>query len=207
MNRIDLTLANYGEQRQLATARMRALDLRALLTQLDQPLKLLTAGARDAPVRHQTLRSTIAWSYELLDSAEQAALCRLAMFVGGCTLEAAQVVCQTGADALAMIDTLVANSLLQALEPADADVRITMLETVREFALEQLASAGELDLMRARHAEHAERAEAQLAGPGGLDWLVPLELEHDNFRAALEWCLAMAGDGGSELAPGLPPRS
>jgi predicted ATPase/DNA-binding CsgD family transcriptional regulator len=188
---------------ELATARLRLLDLQTLLARLDQRLELLSSVSRDLPARQQTLRSTIAWSYDLLDAPEQATFARLAVFVGGCSLEAAEAMCQTGGKALDLIEGLVANSLLQPMETTNARVRITMLETVREFGLERLARTGELELTRRRHAEYflsaAERAEAQLPAPGGLDWLDPLELEHDNFRAALEYCLEMDGTDGHEI--------
>src|SRR5262249_44768011 len=155
------------------------------------------SGSQDLTARQQTLRSTIAWSYDLLDAPEQAAFARLAVFAGGCSLEAAEVMCQAGGKALDLIDGLVANSLLQPIETTNARVRVMMLESVREFGLERLAGTGELELTRRRHAEHflslAERAEAQLLGPGGLDLLQLLELEHDNFRAALEYCLEIGG--------------
>jgi non-specific serine/threonine protein kinase len=125
------------------------------------------------------------------------------VFVGGCSLDAAEVMCQTGGNALDLLEELVTNSLMQPIESTNGRVRIMMLETVREFGLERLARTGELELTRRRHAEYflsvAERAEAQLAGPGGLDWLDPLELEHDNFRAALEYCLEMGGPEGGEI--------
>jgi predicted ATPase/DNA-binding CsgD family transcriptional regulator len=188
---------------ELATARLRLLDLQTLLARLDQRLDMLSSVSRDLPARQQTLRSTIAWSYDLLDAPEQAAFAQLAVFVGGCSLEAAEVMCQAGGKALDLIEGLVANSLLQPIETANARVRVMMLETVREFGVERLARIGELELTRRRHAEYfvsvAERAEAQLPGPGGLDLLQTLELEHDNFRAALEYWLEIGGADGLEF--------
>jgi len=178
---------------ELAAARTRLLEPPAMLAPLERRLQLLTGGARDAPARQQTLRNTIAWSYELLDAEEQALFRHLTVFVGGCSLEAAQAV--HGEDhILDQIDSLVAKSLLRSLAATRGAVRVGSLETIREFGLEQLAWMGELEPMRHRHAEYflafAERAEPELGGPSGRLWLDRLEVEHDNLRAALDWCLS-----------------
>ena len=191
---------------ELAAARVRLLDPDALLARLESAagsLRLLTGGGRDLPARQQTLRSTIAWSYDLLTAEEQALFRRLAVFVGGCTLAAAEAVCGATADVLDGVDALLARSMLQPAPPAAGEARVALLETIREFGLERLAAAGELDELRRRHAAHfvafAEAADAALRGPDSRPWLDRLEAEHDNLRAALEWSLS--GDAaGHETA-------
>jgi predicted ATPase len=128
---------------ELATARMRFLDPWTALGRLEHRLQFLTSGASDLPRRQHTLRNTIAWSYDLLDRSRRALFRRMSVFVGGCSLEAAQAVCAEGEeDVLDGIDSLVASSLLQSIA-AQGGVRFSMLETIREFGLEQLALAGE----------------------------------------------------------------
>jgi predicted ATPase/class 3 adenylate cyclase len=166
---------------ELAAARVRVFSSQALLARLEQRLPLLTGGARDVPERHQTLRATIAWSYELLDAREQALFARIAVFAGGCTPEAAEEVCDADLDT---IISLVDKSLLR-----QSGDRFWMLETIREYALERLEDGGEADEIRARHARHflklAEQAEDGLRGTEEAMWLERLELEHDNLRAIL----------------------
>jgi tetratricopeptide (TPR) repeat protein len=170
---------------ELAAARVKLLPPAELLTRLERTPELLDAGPRDAPVRHQTLAATIRWSYDLLDEDEQQGFVRLAVFAGGCTVDAAEQVCGVG---LETIGSLVANSLLQRRSQ-----RFTMLETVRGFALDRLEEFGGEEL-HVRHmrwlTELAEQAEAELAaGNDAADWLERLESEHDNLRAALAWAL------------------
>jgi predicted ATPase/DNA-binding CsgD family transcriptional regulator len=185
---------------ELAAARVRFLSPQAILARLEHRLDLLTGGPRDLPARQQTLRSTIAWSYDLLDESEQALFRRLSVFVGGGTLEAAEAVC--GGDVLDGVESLVAKSLLRPSEAAEGEPRFGMLETIREFGLERLAEVRELAGVRRRHAEYfldlVERAVPRLRGPEQIAWLDRLETEHDNFRAALEWSLGE--DGDTELA-------
>jgi non-specific serine/threonine protein kinase len=189
---------------ELATARMRFLDPWTVLERLEHRLQFLTGGARDLPTRQHTLRNTIAWSYDLLEPSEQVLFRRLSVFVGGCDLEAAQAVCADDDDVLDGIDSLVAKSLLQSVAVAQGDVRISMLETIREFGVEQLAFAGELETLRWRHAEYflqlAERAEPELWTSAASRWLHRLDLDHDNFRAALEWCLGASSQTHPEIA-------
>jgi predicted ATPase/DNA-binding SARP family transcriptional activator len=181
---------------ELAASRMKHLSPQALCGRLGQRLHVLTRGPKDVPQRQQTLRATIDWSYELLNDEEQALFARLAVFAGGCTLEAAEQVCEADLDALA---SLVDSSLLREDERA-GEVRFAMLDTIREYALERLA-AGEQDEVRRAHAQHylalAERAEPELLGADQAAWLARLDPEHDNFRAVLDWALD-AGD--TELA-------
>jgi predicted ATPase len=176
---------------ELAAARVRLLPPVALLERLEQRLPLLTGGARDAPERQRTLRKTIAWSYDLLDPEEQRTFHRLAVFAGGCTLEAAEAVGNhDGAlDAFSRLEDLCAHSLLRQ-EGADGNPRFTMLESIREFGLEHLAASGEESAVRDAHSaffrvlgEHAARdfAERRTA------WFAQLMAEADNLRAALTW--------------------
>ncbi|MDQ2997315.1 MAG: NB-ARC domain-containing protein, partial [Chloroflexota bacterium] len=180
---------------ELAAMRVKLLPLPALLARLDNRLKLLTGGARDLPARQQTIRATIAWSYDLLELDTQPLFRRLAVFVGGCTLEAVAAVCNASGDLpLDVLDglaTLVDTSLLRQEEGADGESRFVMLETIHEYAIEQLAASGEAVAINRLHAEHylalAEAAYAHLTGAEQALWLNRLEREHDNLRAAVGW--------------------
>src|SRR5262249_44085340 len=149
----------------------------------------------------RTLRSTIDWSHDLLHVSEQILFRRLAVFVGGCTLEAAEAICTAGDDlpqyVLDCLASLSDKSLLQAMEGVIGEPRLTMLETIREYALERLEGSGEAEALRQRHAAYfldlAERAAPQLHRAEQQTWLVRIEAEHDNLRAALAWSLADAG--------------
>ncbi len=175
---------------ELAAARVKVLSPKAILERLEQRLPLLAGGTRDAPERQRTLRATIEWSHELLTPDEQRLFARLAVFRGGCTLEAAEAV--AGAD-LDTLQSLVDKSLVRLRDRE----RFWMLETIREFALERLHASGEADELRRRHAEFflglAEEAEPHLGGDPakGLQLLDP---DHDNVRAAFDR-LEAAGDG------------
>jgi len=187
---------------ELAAARMKLLAPQALLGQLGDPLRLLTGGARDLPSRQQTLRATIDWSYNLLDPDEQALFARLAVFVGGCSLEAVEAVCSATQaipsdlpiDVLDGMTALVDKSLLRQEAGTDGAPRFVMLQTIREYALERLVASGEEAVLRQQHAAYylalAERAEPLLHGAEQLAWLDRLETEHDNLRAALAWSQA-----------------
>jgi len=195
---------------ELAAPWIKLLPLPALLARLERRLPLLTSTAPDLPPRHQTLRATIAWSYDLLDADEQRLFRRMTIFAGGCTLEAADAVCMDGDSdsangaergAMALLQglaSLVNKSLLRQEELVDphtgtAEPRLLMLETVREFGEECLATSGELEAPRRRHAVFflalAEEAAPRLRGPRQRAWRERLELEHDNLRAALRWTL------------------
>ena len=185
---------------ELAAARTRLLSPEAILSRLGHGLSLLTGGRRDVPARQQTLRNTITWSYDLLDPAEQA-LCRpLGVFVGGFTLEAAEAVCNVnstlGVDLLDSVGSLVEQSLVRA-EGADKP-RFGMLEMIHEYALERLDQSGEEARLRRRHAEYfaalAEQAEPHILRADANSWLNRLQAEHDNLRAALNWCFTNKGD-------------
>jgi predicted ATPase len=182
---------------ELAAARVKVLPPAAIRTRLAQRLPLLSGGARDAPERQQTMRQAIAWSHDLLSEPDRVLLRRLAVFAGGCTLEAADwVMGSLHPITLDSLAALVDQSLVRLEERSVADeveARFTMLETVREFALEQLETSGETEEIRRSHAAFylalAERADAALTGPDQAKWLTRLEAEHDNLRAALTWSL------------------
>lgn len=187
---------------ELAAARMTLLSLAALLAQMSDRLRLLRSGARDAPPRQRTMRDTIAWSYGLLTLTEQTLFRRLAVFVGGFALDAASQITQspTGAeiDILDGLTALVDHNLVRLVDDARHEPRFTMLETVRAFTLEQLATSGEDDVIRGQHAAWylalAEEAEEALrGGPEHVRWLTRFEAELPNLREALGW-LASTGD-------------
>jgi predicted ATPase len=179
---------------ELAASRVRLLSPSAIRARLEKRLALLTGGARDLPARQQTLRGAIDWSHDLLDPAEQKLFRRLGVFAGGCTLEAAEAVCNArddlGVDVLGGMEAMVDRSLLQRVEQSGGEPRFTMLETIREYALEQLAESGDEALMRKAHAAYClVLAEEHLTeGPESpaADFLDRFEAEHDNFRAALD---------------------
>jgi predicted ATPase/class 3 adenylate cyclase len=170
---------------ELAAARARVLPPAALLSRLEQRLPLLTGGARDLPERQRTLRATLDWSYELLIAAEQRLFARLAVFSGGCTLEAAEEICEADLDTL---QSLVEKSLLRR-----SDGRFWMLETVREFAAERMEDSGDAETVRRLHAElfveFADSRYADLRGREAALWLQRFEDEHDNLRTVLAYLL------------------
>lgn len=220
---------------ELAAARSKLFHPQALLALLGSSLggrlELLTGGGRDLPPRQQTLRATLAWSYDLLTKPQQALFRRLSLFVGGFTLEAAAAVCgeeaaeplQThwaaGSAALPPlallddIDALVDKSLVWQMEPpassaggaagSDPLPRWGLLETLRAYGLEQLAAAGEGETLGRRYVRFylalAEAADVKLVGPEQPVWLARLDAEHDNLRAAMEWCY----QGDRDLDSGL----
>ena len=178
---------------ELAAARAKVLSPTALLERLDQRLPVLTGGGRDVPDRQRTLRDTIAWSYELLDLTEQRLFARLAVFVGGFTLDGAEQVCDADLDTLT---SLVEKSLVRQGED-----RFRMLETIREFALERSRRAGSAKQIRRRHFEFflalaaREGSESSVMRSSSLELL---DAEHDNFRAALQFAREL-DDPGLEL--------
>jgi predicted ATPase len=181
---------------ELAAARVKVLPPKALLARLDRRLPLLTGGGRDLPARQQTMRDTIAWSHDLLTPEEQILFRRLAVFVGGFTLAAAEAVASDAGhpplDPFEGIASLVDKSVLRQEPGADDEPRFVMLETVREYALERLAASGEEAVVRARHAAWclamAEAAGRELHfGHAETAWLAALDAELDNVRAAMAW--------------------
>jgi predicted ATPase/DNA-binding CsgD family transcriptional regulator/TolA-binding protein len=193
---------------ELAAARIRLLSPRALLQRLDPALPLLTNGAALPTYRHLALSNAVAWSYDLLDQAEKELFRSLSVFVGGCTLEAAEAVSLDATDhapqsALDRLAALVDKSLLQHEEQDDGEPRFSMLETIREFALEHLALCSESEAVRRKYANYhvrwGEQIRPDLAGPELATWLGRLELDRANLRAALTWLLEQgeAGDAGA----------
>lgn len=173
---------------ELAAARVKALSPAQILARLEQRLPLLTGGARDLPERQRTLRATIEWSHDLLDEDERRLFARLAVFRGGCTLDAAEAVADADVDVL---QSLVDKSLLRHTAE-----RFWMLETIREYATEQLDASGEDDDLRRRHSDYFSKLGDE-AWPrvreASVEWLDRLESEHDNLRAAVDW-LETAGE-------------
>jgi predicted ATPase/class 3 adenylate cyclase len=198
---------------ELAAARIKLLPPQAILARLEHRLQILTGGSRELPARQQTLRGAIGWSYDLLSPAEQMLFRRLAVFVDGCTLEAAAAVCgdDLGVDLLDGMGSLVDKSLLRPAAAAgdSTDPRFAMLQTIREYALECLVASAEAGVVRERHARYylqlAEAADLRLGGAEQSGWLERLETEHANFREALVWSLAPEGAAalGVQLAGAL----
>jgi predicted ATPase len=175
---------------ELAAARFNSLSPRQVADRLDDRFSLLTNGARTALPRQQTLRAVVDWSWDLLDRAERELLTVGAVFLGGATFESLEAVAGTGI--LDPLDRLVAKSLVVA-QDHDGRMRYRLLETIREYALERLAEAGQVDETRRRHAEYfaqlARTADPQLRGPDQMTWLARLDMEQDNIRAALSAAL------------------
>jgi len=179
---------------ELAAARVKMLPLSGILARLQSRLQLLTAGARDLPQRQQTLRNTIDWSYDLLNEGEQKLLRRLGVFWGGCTLEGAEAVCNTGndlgSDIFELMTSLVDKSLVQRQQGND-EPRFRMLETIREYSLERLQQSGEDAATKRAHAAYclvlAEEGNPELSENERAAWLARCDMEYDDFRAALDW--------------------
>jgi predicted ATPase len=180
---------------ELAAARIKILSPEAILQRLEHSLRFLAAGRRDVPTRQRTLRDAIAWSHDLLDPEEAALFARLSVFRGGFSLEAVERVGnprdELGIDTLEGVASLANKSLARQAETGPDEPRFFMLETIREFAEEQLAASDEAEQIAGRHAafflDLAERAEPELTGPDQIRWLNVLEREHGNLRAALGW--------------------
>lgn len=184
---------------ELAAAHSRALPPQALLARLEHRLDVLAAGAADFPARHRSLRAALAWSYDLLSPAEQRVFRRLAVFRGGATLQAVEAVCTdtapgqlpAGLEVCESLSALVDASLVRREQQSDGEPRFGMLESIREFAQEQLGASGEEMEIRRRHALFClalcEAAEPELRSAGQLWWLEQLTVEQENLRAALAW--------------------
>jgi predicted ATPase/DNA-binding XRE family transcriptional regulator len=200
---------------ELAAARSKLLPPQELLARLDRRLIVLTDGPRDLPPRHVTLRAAIGWSYDLLGAREQTLLARLAVFVGGFTLDAAECVTTLNVttfeyfNVLEGLASLVNNSLVVQQTQADGSARLTMFETIRQFALEKLLDSGEEAVMHSRHRDWymtlAEQAEAEWGRPQQEAWLDRLEADYGNLRAALESGKSQVGglEAGLRLATAL----
>ncbi len=197
---------------ELAAARVKVLSPNLMLARLASRLQLLTGGARDLPQRQQTLRAAIDWSYDLLTAAEQKLFRRLSVFAGGCDLEGVEAICDTKGDLdLDLLDgmaSMLDKSLVQKIEQPTGESRFAILETIREYALEKLEASGEQTLTKRAHAAYClvlaeEKATAE-SGAQAAEWQERFAMEHDNFRAALEW-LTETGDAewGLRLATAL----
>jgi predicted ATPase len=181
---------------ELAAARITAMNPAELARRLDRRFRLLSGGDRVAIERHQTLRAAIDWSYDLLSEPEQQLLARLAVFSGGCTLEAAEAVCAGDPidvdDVFELLARLVAHHLVEADDTGD-DTRYRLLETIRQYGEERLAEDGDTDRLRLRHAEHYTQFAGVVAshvfGPGQIEWGARLALDHDNLLAAMAFVL------------------
>lgn len=182
---------------ELAAARTKVLSPAAILDRLQSRLQLLTGGASDLPERHKTLRKTIDWSYDLLNPAEQRLFWRFSVFVGGGTLEAAEAVCNTSQDlevgVFEGLASLLDKNLVEGVESPDTEPRFTMLETIREYALERLTLSGEEWQTRRSHAAYclviAEEGNPELDPVARSAWLSRCDLEIDNLRSAMDWLI------------------
>jgi predicted ATPase/DNA-binding CsgD family transcriptional regulator len=191
---------------ELAAARIKQLPPQALLAQLEHRLPVLTSGPQDAPARQQTLRNTLAWSYDLLNSWEQQLLRHLSVFVGGCTLQAAEAVCRALGDGVGTglasvfdgVASLIDKSLLYQTEREGEEPRFGMLEMTREYGQEMLAMCEETEAARQAHAVYylalVEQAAQAWEGPQHAVWLGRLERDYDNLRAAMQWSLEQEED-------------
>jgi len=194
---------------ELAAARLPLLSPAALLERLTHRLDVLVSGAHDLPDRQQAMRDTIAWSFDLLDERQQTLFRRLAVFAGGWTIDAAEAICgepEALPDVTVGLAALIEMNLLQrndAVRNGLATTRLTMLDTIREFAQEQLSGTSEATSLHRRHYDYylqlATHAEAAHQTPAYEDLLDQLEVEHDNLRQALEWSLAGSPDAGLDL--------
>jgi predicted ATPase len=191
---------------ELAAARTRALGVQGVLDRVSQRLDVLAGGTREQPPRHQTLRAAIRWSHELLSLDEQQVFRRLAVFAGSWLMAAAEAICpvEGGAfeDIADVMDRLVQRSLVQ-VQPETEPIRYRLLETVRQFALEQLEASAELREIRQRHCSWyvgvAESVKPELLDPNDID---RLECDYDNLRSALNWAID-SGDADAALRLGI----
>lgn len=199
---------------ELAAARIRVLSPQAMLKRLEHRLSFLTGGGPDLPARQRTMRATIVWSCDLLQSAEHMLFRRLCVFVGGCDLSAIEAVCNASGDlqvdVLDAVEALQRSSLLHFEETADEEPRLVMLETVREYALEQLALSGEEAELRERHLDYylsfVVASPEHFLSPAQGRWLNRVEREHDNLRSALRWCIEQSNaEMGLRLTAALWP--
>lgn len=181
---------------ELAAARIKMFPPRAMLDRLQNRLEFLSGGGRDLPARQQTLRNAIVWSYDLLNEHEQRLFRRVAVFTGGCMLDAVEALAENPLDRVSIVGelgSLLDKSLLRQIDDPHGEPRFVMLELLREFGLEQLKSSGEHDQIRLWHAKFflslAEQAESKLESAEQLEWVNRMEQEHANLRAALQWTM------------------
>ena len=192
---------------ELAATRVRLLSPQEMQSRLDSQLSMLTGGPRNLPARQRTLRAAVDWSYNLLNEGEQTLFARLGVFVGGCTLAAAEAICNAESDLSAgssipdlsfgvqeVIESLLDKSLLRREEGIDGESRFTMLEMLREYAVGRLTEKGEFEIIGRLHAEYylalAEASMPEMRGPTQVDWFSRVEREQDNMRVALRWAEA-----------------
>jgi predicted ATPase/class 3 adenylate cyclase len=194
---------------ELAATRTKVLTPEQILSRLERRLSILTSGSRSLPERQRTLRAAIAWSYDLLDPVERRLFARLSVFAGGWTFESAEAVCDPeglGLDALDGLTSLVDKSLVRTTDPSGGPARFSMLETIREFAQEQLEAGEDHGPMRRRHAEHflglAVEAEPHLTADDQGEWLDRCDAEHANIRVALRWAIDAGEAGPAQAAAG-----
>jgi non-specific serine/threonine protein kinase len=181
---------------ELAAAKLKVLSVDQLHERLKDRFRLLTGGSRTAVARQRTLEATIDWSYDLLSESERILLCRLSVFPGGWTLDAAEQICDgDGLDTSEIVELLshlVDKSLVNVDAETGTERRYRCLETVRQYGRDRLARLGQTERTRDRHLEFyvalARRAEPELQRPEQARWLMRLQLEHANLRSALEWC-------------------
>ena len=192
---------------ELAAARAAAFGIEGILARLDDRFRLLAGGRRTALPRHQTLRATLDWSYELLTEPERVVLRRLATFAGGFTLQAASAVATDDEIAASQVVNCVSNLVAKSLVVAAVDgttARYRLLETTRAYALEKLAESGELEAAARRHADHYghlfERAETELETWPTTEWLRDRGRQIDNLRVALDWAFSANGDASIGVA-------
>jgi len=180
---------------ELAAARTKLLSPVTLLQRLERRLPLLSGGPRDLPLRHQTLRATIDWSYQLLEPSAKQLLQHLAVFEGSVALDAIEAICDSSADVVDGLAALVGQSLLMVIDDSARTARYRLLDTVREFALEQLHAGPDASSVWERHAMYylalAEQAEPALQSPDMLEWLDRLDQDHVNLRVALRHLLSI----------------
>ncbi len=180
---------------ELAAARIRIFTPQAMLGRLDRSLTMLAGGSRDLPERQQTLRSAIAWSHDMLDETDRSLFASLSVFVGGAGLEAIEGVCgsEVSGEVLDALSSLVEKSLIREVDGCDGQPRFVMLETIREFGVEQAVERGRWEALRDRHCRHfvtvAETSAVHLMRADKREWLDRLEQDHDNFRAAMLWAV------------------
>lgn len=198
---------------ELAAARIRLLKPSAILKRLENRLQLLTSGSKDLPARQQTLRDTIDWSYELLTEREKTIFRQISVFAGGFSAETAEAVCENppnGTEILNGLESLLANNLLIQTDDTDGETRLSMLETIREFASEKLAeNSAEARTIHQRHAEYflnyAKKMEREVVGVKQVFLLNQMETERDNFRAAMNWFQETSNENEMKLAASLAP--
>lgn len=196
---------------ELAAARLKMLTVDQIAARLNDRFRLLTGGTRSKLPRHQTLQATMDWSYQLLSDDERRLLRRLSVFAGGFTLEAAEQVCAgdgIGREAVLNLLTQLVDKSLVLVERSEGEARYRLLETVRDYSTDKLRESEEEDAQRRRHRgwylAFAKRGDPEIHGPEQKVWLDRFEIDHDNFRAALEWsCGQGDDDGGLHLAGAL----